>query len=194
MERNSLLSLSLYVMGRKELIYKSASCRDCYFERDVCLFLLGLAYVVHLSEVRIWKRNNAFSWRPFFACPLLLPFGEPECYIWKDAVRASPCCSQVGFSQPVAMADAVDGWPRVMARLCPSCRQLWVCCAGDCLCLSFNLPPSPNQCSGLQQGLQHGLPKFLRTCNAVRECYSCGICSNWINTNAWVPHYNPPAS
>lgn len=88
---------------------------DCYFERDVCLFLLGLAYVVHLFQARVWKRNNAFSWRPFFACPLFLPFGELEFYIWKDAVRASPYCSQAGFSQPVAMADAVHGWAPVMA-------------------------------------------------------------------------------
>lgn len=47
---------------------------------------------------------------------LSLPFGELECYIWKDAVRASPFCSQVlGFSHPLAMADAVHGWPHVMA-------------------------------------------------------------------------------
>lgn len=85
--------------------------------------------------------------------------------------------------------------------VCPYCRQLWVCWAGDSLCLSFHLPPSPNNCSGLQQGLQCGLPKLLRACHLVWEYYSCcciclaaGLCSNWIKANTWVPHCNPTAS
>lgn len=81
--------------------------------------------------------------------------------------------------------------------VCPCCRQLWGCWARDSFCLTFNLPPSPNKCSGLQCGL----PKLLRTCYPGWEyyphccmCFAVGLCSNWIKTNTSVPHCNPTAS
>lgn len=164
MERNSLLSLSLYVMGREELNYKWSI----------------------LARLLFWKRSLPFAFR-FSLCFYFRSEFERETMLSAEGLSLP-----AHYFSPLVSYSAIFGkmlWGQVPAVLkflafhsqwlwqmqfmaglmwwlweCPHCRQLWVCWAGDSLCLSFNLPPSPNKCSGLQQG---ELSKLLRTLSSL---------------------------